>query len=58
MKLNSYLGNIEAIKISSRTMAALGIELSISDKVLTPICTGGAHNERTPINIYPSFLNK
>ena len=23
-----------------------------------PICTGGAHNERTPINIYPSFLNK
>ena len=22
------------------------------------ICTGGAHDERTPINIYPSFLNK
>jgi hypothetical protein len=27
-------------------------------KSFNPICTGGAHNERTPINIYPSFLNK
>ena len=26
--------------------------------IVNPICTGGAHNERTPINIYPSFLNK
>jgi hypothetical protein len=29
-----------------------------SSKFLNPICTGGAHNERTPINFYPSFLNK
>jgi hypothetical protein len=28
------------------------------DPTVNPICTGGAHNERTPINIYPSFLNK
>ena len=25
---------------------------------INPICTGGAHSERTPINIYSSFLNK
>jgi hypothetical protein len=25
---------------------------------VNPICTGCAHNERTPINIYPSLLKK
>jgi hypothetical protein len=26
--------------------------------IFNPICTGGAHNKRTQINIYPSSLNK
>jgi hypothetical protein len=26
--------------------------------ISNPICTGGVHNERIQINIYPSFLNK
>jgi hypothetical protein len=30
----------------------------IAGQLVNPICTGGAHNERTPINIYLSFLNK
>ena len=31
---------------------------SSHDPQVNPICTGGALNECTPINIYPSFLNK
>ena len=31
---------------------------SLMKFLLNPICTGHAHNERTPINIYPSFLKK
>jgi hypothetical protein len=34
------------------------LNLSKLNNYLNPICTGGALNERTPINIYPSFLNK
>jgi hypothetical protein len=32
--------------------------LSSDEQTFNPICTGSAHNERTPINIYPSFLNR
>jgi hypothetical protein len=48
---DKYESFVEETSQKSKTFAFWSIYLN-------PICTGGAHNERTPINIYPSFLNK